>query len=47
MKIEGLTNLVVAYSVIWVLIFLYVFSLQRRQGRLEREIEVLKRSIQD
>lgn len=33
-----------AYTVFWVVIFLYVVSIDRRGRRLERELEGLKRS---
>jgi CcmD family protein len=32
-----------AYSIVWIVIFLYVLSIDRRSRRAEREIEELKR----
>lgn len=34
--------LVAAYAVFWVVTFVFVLSLWARQGRIERDIEVLK-----
>lgn len=39
---EGLNFLIVAYSITWVLIFLYVLFLQKKQEKLENEIELLE-----
>ena len=36
-----------AYSVVWLVIFFYVFSLDRRARKAERELEELRRSIGD
>lgn len=41
---EGLNSIVVAYSLIWVIIFLYVIFLNNKQSELEKEIELLKES---
>jgi CcmD family protein len=35
-----------AYTVIWVLLFGYVVTLIRRQARLRREIDLLRKSIE-
>lgn len=35
-----------AYTIIWAILFGYVALLHQRQGRLKREIEVLKREIE-
>jgi len=34
--------LLLAFSALWVIIFLYAWSLSRRQARLEKELEELK-----
>jgi len=34
-----------AYSIVWIVIFLYVVSLDRRARRTERNLEELKRSL--
>lgn len=31
------------FSIVWLLIFLFTFSFSRRQARLERELEELRR----
>ena len=38
----GLDFLAAAYAAIWIVIFLYLLSLGRRAGRLERELEDLR-----
>jgi CcmD family protein len=38
----NLTYLFAAYAVIWVALFLYVFSLSRRSKRLEKMLAALK-----
>ena len=40
---NGLYFLAAAYTAIWLLLFGYVFTLSRRAGRLERELEGLRR----
>lgn len=35
-----------AYAVVWTVLFLYVFSLDRRARRAEKELEELKRLIE-
>jgi len=35
-----------AYAVFWVLTFVFVFNLSRRQKGLQREIESLKRALE-
>lgn len=39
--------LVAAYAVFWGLIFAYIFSIARRQRKLVREIENLKKVLGD
>jgi len=43
---ENLVYLFAAYAVFWVLTFLFVFNLARRQKSLQREIESLKRALE-
>lgn len=40
----NLTYLFAAYTVIWVALFLYVFSLSRKSKRLEKILAALKES---
>lgn len=40
---EGLTYLFAAYTIIWVVIFLYLLSLSRKIRALRREIDLLKK----
>ena len=42
---EHFPYLFAAYTVVWVVLFLYVLSLDRRARRAERELEELKRSL--
>jgi len=39
---EGLTFLFLAYTVIWLVLFFYLFLLSRKNRKLEKEIEKLK-----
>lgn len=39
--------LVAAYSIVWIAIFGYLFSLSRKQSQLWREIDTLKEKIKD
>ena len=42
----NLGYLFAAYTVTWVVVFLYIFSLQRRQGHLRRELVALRDLLQ-
>jgi len=42
---EHFPYLFAAYAVVWTVIFLYVFSLDRRARKAEKELEQLKRSL--
>ena len=42
----NLVYLFAAYAVFWVLTFVFVFRIARRQKGLEREIESLKRALE-
>jgi CcmD family protein len=44
---ENLGYLFVAYSIIFAVIFLYVFFLWRRQARLEAELRVIEDRLKD
>ena len=40
-----MTWLFAAYSVVWIAIFIYVFSLDRRQKALSNEVEALRSKL--
>lgn len=40
---KGLYYLCAAYTAVWVAIFAYVLSVGRRTGKLERELEELRK----
>lgn len=42
-EVRNLSYLFFAFGVIWTLLFLYVYSLSRRERDLQREIDELKR----
>ena len=42
---ENLGYLFAAYTVIWIAVFGYVFSLSRRHRKLQRDIDVIKMSM--
>jgi CcmD family protein len=42
---ENLSYLFAAYTIIWAVIFGYLYLIQRKQRRLDREIELLKESL--
>ena len=43
---ENLGYLMAAYTVIWVVVFGYVLFMQRKQRRLQRQIDVLRESVE-
>jgi len=43
---ENLSFLFAAYSAIWVVLFLYVYSLWRKQNRIEEGLQRLKDKIE-
>jgi CcmD family protein len=43
---DNLVYLFAAYAVFWVVTFVFVFSMSRRQKRLQREIEALRRALE-
>jgi CcmD family protein len=42
-----MSYLFAAYAVFWALTFIYVFSIASRQKSLEKEIEALRRALED
>lgn len=42
---ENAGYLLTAFIVIWAVCFVYIFFMQRKQRKLEREIHVLKKSV--
>ena len=46
MPSENLPYLFAAYSVTWVVFFIYLFFLSRRRHEMEREIQVLKEALE-
>jgi CcmD family protein len=43
---EHFPYLFAAYSLVWVVLFLYVLSLDRRSRRAEKELQSLKRLLE-
>ena len=43
---DNLGYLFAAYSAIWVVLFLYVFSLWRKQNRIDEELQMLKDKVE-
>jgi CcmD family protein len=41
---NDLTYLFAAYTIIWAVVFGYVFFMQRKQRRLQRQIDLLQES---
>lgn len=42
---EHFPYLFAAYTIVWIVLFLYILSLDRRGRRTERELEELKRRL--
>ncbi|HLE21718.1 MAG TPA: CcmD family protein [Vicinamibacteria bacterium] len=42
-----MSYLFAAYMVIWIALFTYILSLSKRQKRLHREIETLRRILEE
>jgi len=40
---DSITYLVAAYAVVWVMMFLYLFSISRRERKIQRELIELNR----
>lgn len=40
-----MTYLAAAYAVIWIALFLFIFSIFRRQARIDAEIEALEDAV--
>jgi CcmD family protein len=43
---ENLGYLLAAYTVIWAVVFVYILVMQRKQRKLQRQIDELKESIE-
>jgi CcmD family protein len=43
---ENLGYLLAAYAVIWAVVFGYVLFMQRKQRRLQRQIDLLRESVE-
>lgn len=43
---KNLSYLFFAYSLVWIFLFGYIFSLSRKQSRIVKEIRMLKEVIQ-
>lgn len=46
MPSDNLPYLFAAYAVVWVVFFIYVFFVSRRQREMEREIRELKQALE-
>lgn len=46
-EVRNLSYLFFAFGIIWLLLFLYMFSLSRRNRDLQREIDALKQTHTD
>ena len=44
---ENLGYLLAAYTIIWVVVFGYVLLMQRKQRRLQRQIDALRKSLDE
>ena len=43
---DNLVYLFAAYAVFWIVTFAFVFSMSRRQKRLQREVEALRKALE-
>lgn len=43
---NNLTFLAAAYGIIWLALFIYIFSLDRKQKKLARSIDILEKSLE-
>lgn len=41
-----MTYLMAAYLAIWIILFVYLFSLASRQSRLQKEVETLLKQVE-
>ncbi len=46
-EIRNLSYLFYGYTVIWVIVLLYAFSLSRREQSLRNEVEELKKAVDE
>ena len=44
---EGTLYLFAAFSITWVIIFIYIFSISKRQKTLERQIKKISEALGD
>ncbi len=44
---SSLTYLFAGYSVLWTIIFVYIFTIGKKQGDLKREIDELRRIAEE
>jgi len=44
-RMENLGYLFTAYTIIWAVVFGYVLFMQRKQRRLQRQIDLLRESV--
>ena len=44
---ENLGYLFAAYTIIWAVVFGYVFMMQRKQKKLQRQIDFLRKSVNE
>jgi CcmD family protein len=44
---ENLGYLLAAYSIIWAVVFGYILFLRRKQRRLQRQIDLLQKSVDE
>jgi len=42
---ENMSFLFAAYTIIWVVVFGYVFYIYRKQRKLQKEIDLLKKTV--
>jgi len=42
---ENAGYLVAAYTIVWAVIFGYILFMQRKQGKLQRQIDLLQKSV--
>jgi len=44
---ENLGYLFAAYTIIWAVVFGYIFFMQRKQKKLQRQIDLLRKSVDE
>ena len=43
---DGFIYLFAAYTAVWIVLFLYLFNISRKQQKLHREIEALREQLE-